>query len=94
MEGAKFALMSRARIAEMAGAEHAVRPAAGAHDASVTILVDDVDRAHRELSGRGVQFIGVPTDRPWGQRTVLFRDPEGHLIEIGTNLPRPERQGV
>ena len=94
VEGAKFAIMTRARVAELAGAEHALRPAAGAHEASVTILVDDVDRAHRELSGRGVQFIGAPADRPWGQRTVILRDPEGHLIEIGTNLPRPERLGV
>lgn len=23
-----------------------------------------------------------------------FQDPEGHLIELATNLPRPERAGV
>ena len=94
VEGAKLAIMTRARVMEMAGADHALRPANGAHESSVTILVEDVDRVHRELAERGVAFLGTPTDRPWGQRTVLFRDPEGHLIELGTNLPRPERPGV
>jgi catechol 2,3-dioxygenase-like lactoylglutathione lyase family enzyme len=94
IEGAKFSLMTRKRVAEMAGPEHAGKPAAGAHESAVTILVDDVDRTYRELSGRGVQFLGQPADRPWGQRTAIFRDPESHLIEIGTNLPRPERMGV
>jgi len=60
----------------------------------VTVLVEDVERVFRELSGRGVSFIGTPKDRPWGQRSVYFRDPEGHLVEIATNLPRPERVGV
>lgn len=94
VEGAKFALLSRARAAQMAGAQCAGTPLAGTHEGAVTILVDDVDRAHEELRGRGVPFLGAPQDRPWGQRTCLFQDPDGHLVELASNLPRAERVGV
>jgi catechol 2,3-dioxygenase-like lactoylglutathione lyase family enzyme len=94
VEGAKFALLARSRMTEILGKEHTASPSPNAHQSAVTMLVDDVDRTFRELSGRGVPFLGSPADRPWGQRSVFFRDPEGHLIEIATNLPRPERMGV
>lgn len=94
VEGAKFALLARTRVAEMLGRDQAARPAPDASQSAVTVLVDDVDRTFRDLSGRGVTFLGTPSDRPWGQRSVYFRDPEGHLVEIATNLPRPERMGV
>lgn len=94
IEGAKFALLARARATELVGDAQGGGPAAGSDACSVTVLVEDVERVFRELSGRGVAFIGTPQDRPWGQRSVYFRDPEGHLVEIATNLPRPERVGV
>lgn len=91
VEGSKFALLARSRVPELAGQAHAGRPAPGAHEGAVTFLVEDVDRVHRELTGRGVPFLGTPQNRSWGQRTAYFHDPEGHLIEIATNLPRPGR---
>lgn len=91
VEGSKFALLARSRVAELTGDAHTARPASGAHETSVTLLVEDVDRAHRDLTGRGVPFLSPPKDRPWGQRTACFHDPDGHLIEIATNLPRPGR---
>jgi len=94
VEGAKFALLSRARVPELIGEKQVAKAASGPDKAAVTILVEDVDRTFKELSGRGVSFLGHPKDRAWGQRSVYFRDPEGHLIEIATNLPRPERLGV
>jgi catechol 2,3-dioxygenase-like lactoylglutathione lyase family enzyme len=94
VEGAKLALLARSRVAEMVGKEHAGQPSPNTHQSAVTVLVDDVDRTFRDLSSRGVTFLGSPADRPWGQRSVYFRDPEGHLIEVATNLPRPERMGV
>lgn len=91
VDGSRLALLARSRVPELAGERHTVRPATGAHEGAVTLLVEDVDRTHRELSGRGVPFLGAPQDRAWGQRTAYFQDPEGHLIEIATNLPRPGR---
>jgi catechol 2,3-dioxygenase-like lactoylglutathione lyase family enzyme len=91
VEGAKFALLARARVSGLVGLDHAARPAAGAHEAAVTLLVEDVDRTYRELAERGVPFLDMPKDRPWRQRAAYFHDPEGHLIEISTNLSRPGR---
>jgi catechol 2,3-dioxygenase-like lactoylglutathione lyase family enzyme len=91
VEGAKFALLARSRVAELAGKEHVARPAAGAHEGAVTFLVEDVDRLYRDLAGRGISFLGAPQDRSWGQRSVYVQDPEGHLVEIATNLARPAR---
>lgn len=84
----QFALLARWRVPGLVGEAHAARPAPGAHEGEVAFLVEDVDRVYRELVGRGVSFVCAPEDRPWGQRTAYFHDPEGHLIEIATNLPR------
>ncbi len=91
VEGVKFALLSRERLPELIGQGHAERPAPGCHDGSLTVLVEDVDRSYRGMVERGVGFLGEPQDRPWGQRSAYFQDPEGHLVEIATNLPRPAR---
>jgi lactoylglutathione lyase len=91
IEGAKFALLARTRLPELVGARHAGRPGAGTHDGAVTVLVEDVDRTYQAMLGRGVAFLTPPQERPWGQRSAFFEDPEGHLIELATNLPRPPR---
>lgn len=36
-----------------------------------------------ELKTRGVELLnGRPVDRPWGNRTASFRDPDGYVWEI------------
>jgi lactoylglutathione lyase len=91
VEGAKLALLARERLPELVGRGHLERPAARCHEGSMTVLVEDVDRTYRGMVERGVTFLTEPQDRPWGQRSAYFEDPEGHLIEIATNLPRPAR---
>lgn len=49
-----------------------------------TIEVDDVDAMCAELTGRGVELLNGPMDRPWGIRTATFRDPAGHVWEIAS----------
>lgn len=34
------------------------------------------------LAERGVKLISGPTDRPFGHRTLFFRDPDGNVLEI------------
>jgi catechol 2,3-dioxygenase-like lactoylglutathione lyase family enzyme len=50
----------------------------------LTLTVDDVDETCAELVRRGVQLLNGPVDRPWGVRTASFRDPAGHVWEIGS----------
>jgi catechol 2,3-dioxygenase-like lactoylglutathione lyase family enzyme len=48
----------------------------------LTLPVDDVDAAAEELRAHGVELLNGPADRPWGIRTVSFRDPGGHVWEL------------
>ncbi|MBV8475531.1 MAG: VOC family protein [Acidobacteria bacterium] len=44
--------------------------------------VEDVDRERHRLDAIIGQFILEPTDQPWGMRSMLFRDPDGNLINF------------
>lgn len=88
VDGPRFALLERWRVPELVGTGEALKPPAGAHEAEVAFLVDDVDAVYATLRAHGVDFVCAPTDRAWRQRTAYFKDPDGHLIEIAQNLPR------
>ncbi|GGX59129.1 VOC family protein [Streptomyces minutiscleroticus] len=47
-------------------------------------LVDDVDRVHENLTGFVEDFVNGPTTMPWGNRSLLFRDPDGNLVNFFT----------
>jgi predicted enzyme related to lactoylglutathione lyase len=47
-------------------------------------LVDDVDRVHRDLAGSVTDVVAGPTTMPWGNRSLLFRDPDGNLVNFFT----------
>jgi catechol 2,3-dioxygenase-like lactoylglutathione lyase family enzyme len=46
----------------------------------------DVDRCAAELKAAGVDPVLPPTDQPWGHRTLFFRDPDGNVLEIYSDL--------
>lgn len=50
----------------------------------IEFLVDDVDRVHRNLTGTVPDFVTEPTTMPWGNRSLLFRDPDGNLVNFFT----------
>lgn len=50
----------------------------------LSVEVEDVDATCAELRARGVELLNGPMDRPWGLRTASFRDPGGHIWEIGS----------
>jgi catechol 2,3-dioxygenase-like lactoylglutathione lyase family enzyme len=47
----------------------------------IELEVDDLDAAAVELRGLGLEIDG-PTQREWGERDVLARDPDGNLLEF------------
>ncbi|OUL20852.1 extradiol dioxygenase [Nostoc sp. RF31YmG] len=54
---------------------------------SLIFAVDNVDEVYQRLKDHNANVVAPPTDRPeWGIRTAHFRDPDGNLIEIYTNL--------
>jgi catechol 2,3-dioxygenase-like lactoylglutathione lyase family enzyme len=52
-----------------------------------------IDEAYRELSHH-VDVIHPVREEPWGQRVFRFRDPDGHVIELGEPLVYTEKGGV
>jgi len=42
----------------------------------------DVDAEYRRIAGLGVDWLTLPTTQPWGNRAMIFRDPEGNLINV------------
>jgi predicted enzyme related to lactoylglutathione lyase len=48
----------------------------------IEFLVDDVDAAYEKLSGFIEEFVNEPTTMPWGNRSLLFRDPDGNLVNF------------
>jgi catechol 2,3-dioxygenase-like lactoylglutathione lyase family enzyme len=50
----------------------------------VEFLVADVDAEHERLAGDGVEHVAGPTTMPWGNRSLLVRDPDGNLVNLFT----------
>ena len=42
----------------------------------------EVSTCASTLRDRGVAIVSGPTDRPFGHRTLFFRDPDGNVLEI------------
>jgi catechol 2,3-dioxygenase-like lactoylglutathione lyase family enzyme len=58
--------------------------AAANRSAIVEFLVDDVDAEFARLQDGLDDLVGVPTTMPWGNRSLLFRDPDGNLVNLFT----------
>jgi predicted enzyme related to lactoylglutathione lyase len=51
-------------------------------------LADDVDAEYPRVAALGVDWVLPPTTQPWGNRTMVFRDPDGNLVNVFSR-PRP-----
>ena len=54
------------------------------HSAILEFRVDDVDKEYEKLENVVGDFVQRPTTQPWGNRSLLFRDPDGNLINFFT----------
>ena len=78
LEGATLAISTELPIQQFnAGAAIA----AANRSVILEFQVDDVDGVHGSLSG-DVECVMGPTDMPWGNRSMLLRDPDGNLVNI------------
>ena|SRR5947207_6636948 len=50
--------------------------------------VADVDAERTRLAGLVDHFVLEPTTQPWGNRSMLFRDPDGNLINVFSSVAR------
>ncbi len=63
--------------------EGAARPADN-HTAIIEFIVEDVDSLFDGLESWVTAVVARPTDMPWGNRSLLVRDPDGNLINLFT----------
>jgi catechol 2,3-dioxygenase-like lactoylglutathione lyase family enzyme len=66
-------------------------PAGGQRQDQVILdfLVDDVDAEYPRIAALGVEWVLPPTTQPWGNRSMIFRDPAGNLVNVFSR-PGPE----
>jgi uncharacterized glyoxalase superfamily protein PhnB len=85
---------SRCRFTE----EQAARPQSclgvGAQRGELILdfAVDDVDDEYRRLDRLGLDWVMSPTTQPWGSRSMIFRDPEGHLVNVFSRNTVPHKE--
>ncbi|MDP2950709.1 MAG: VOC family protein [Chloroflexota bacterium] len=84
---AMLALYDRRLMAEAVGTDDRPLTANAMDRCALIFAVESVDGDFDALRSRGVVFETDPQDRPaWGIRTAHFRDPDGNLLEIYTEL--------
>jgi len=50
----------------------------------VEFLVENVDNVYGRIKDLTTDIVQEPTTMPWGNRSLLFRDPDGNLINFFT----------
>ena len=63
--------------------ENSARPADN-HSVIIEFKVDDVDSEDERLKPIVHDWVQQDTTMPWGNRSLLFRDPDGNLVNFFT----------
>jgi catechol 2,3-dioxygenase-like lactoylglutathione lyase family enzyme len=70
------------RTLQLFGGE-SIASAAENRSAIIEFRVDDVDFLYQKLADfLGDAVVQKPTTMPWGNRSLLFRDPDGNLVNF------------
>lgn len=80
--GAQLAISDEATIQRF---NAGIVTAAANRGAIIEFQVSDVDAARAGLSA-AVEVVMEPADMPWGNRSMLLRDPDGNAINIFSRL--------
>lgn len=68
--------------------EYCERPAAcpgaarPAREMILDFMVRDVDAEYPRIATLGVDWVLRPATQPWGNRSMVFHDPEGNLVNV------------
>jgi predicted enzyme related to lactoylglutathione lyase len=58
---------------------------AGANRSAILeFIVEDVDAEYERLRECVGEIVTAPTTMPWGNRALIFRDPDGNLVNLFT----------
>ncbi|CAI6083132.1 VOC family protein [Cohnella sp. JJ-181] len=74
--------IGHSQTVQLFGAGSAV--AADNHTVIIEFSVHDVDAEYERLKPFVDEWVKGPTTMPWGNRAMLFRDPDGNLVNLFT----------
>jgi predicted enzyme related to lactoylglutathione lyase len=57
----------------------------------IEFIVEDVDAEYERLRAYVGEIVTAPTTMPWGNRALLFRDPDGNLVNLFTPVTEDAR---
>jgi len=87
-----YRIAENAHVGLVDGKRGMLKPSAN-KPVMLSFIVDDVDAWHRRLEGKGVEIDQPPRKADYlDMKVLLFRDPEGHLLEILQFLTKPYGQ--
>ncbi|MFF2089861.1 VOC family protein [Paenibacillus sp. NPDC058174] len=72
--------IGHSQTAQLFGAGSVV--AANNHTVIIEFRVDDIEAEYTRLKPFVESWVQEPTTMPWGNRSVLFRDPDGNLVNL------------
>lgn len=85
MDGADLGLFTKAAADQVHGGTW--EP--GSNQAAIIeFLVDDVDAEHGRISEFVTDWLHGPKDMPWGNRSMMFRDPDGNVVNFFRPIAR------
>ncbi|RFA17149.1 glyoxalase [Subtercola boreus] len=66
-------------------------PKPGSNDSVIIeFMVDDVDAEFARLRESLAEVLLEPTTMPWGNRSTLFRDPDGNIVNLFSRPAAPQ----
>ena len=80
--GAVVVAFSRPRFTAYRDHPPDSRTAERAGEPILDFEVEDVDGEFPRIDAMGVAWVMLPTTQPWGNRSMIFRDPQGHLVNV------------
>jgi lactoylglutathione lyase len=84
-----LALFDRQAMADVVGRGDWPREAPAQDRGMLSFSVPNVDEMVEVLKQQDIQLVKEPADFPdWGIRSAYLRDPDGNLIELGSELRR------
>jgi len=87
-EGIRFAMYERRMLRELLGMQPNFPDGIhGTFELAVNVgEPEQVDLVFAEMVENGAQEIYAPRNEPWNMRSAMIADPEGNLIEIGSDF--------
>lgn len=77
------------RTLQLFGGAHLATPASN-RSVILEFQVDDVDAEFNKLKEYlGENIVQIPTTMPWGNRSMLFRDTDGNLVNFFAPVSQP-----